>query len=135
MKNVYKKQSVFLPLRAELQIVFDKYLRALRWLRIWESMMKQIGEEVYNAEQGEKRQLLDRLLAKYNDGRKKTLFCLAVNLQPLDELKVVFENGDLDLPLKERGRLMEKRLKEKSGVELKLRRKRRICHIIIVYIA
>ena len=83
-----------------------------------------IGEEAYNAEQVEKRQILDRLLAEYNDGRKKTLFCLAVNLLPLEDLRTVFADDDLQLPIKDRARLMEKRLKEKRSVELKLRRKK-----------
>ena len=86
--------------------------------------VQKIGKEAYNAKQAEKRQILDRLLREYNDGRKKTLFCLAVNLLPLEDLRTVFAEGDLELPLQDRAKLMEKRLKEKSGVELKLRRKR-----------
>lgn len=82
------------------------------------------SEDAYNAEQIEKRQILDRLLSDYNDGRKKTLFCLAVNLLPLNDLRTVFEKEDLDIPLKERVRLMEERLKERSKIELKLRRKK-----------
>lgn len=31
---------------------------------------------------------------------KKTLFCLAVNLLPLEVLRTVFEDGDPDLPIK-----------------------------------
>ena len=85
--------------------------------------MQRIGEEAYNAEQVEKRQILDRLLAAYNDGRKKTLFCLAVNLLPLEELRIVFEDGDLEIPEKDRARQMENRLKEKSSAELNLRKK------------
>ena len=147
--------------------MLDEYLRALRRLRIWESVlpdrqmqsgareaecseypcdryahideydsfithmnqkadlekMQRIGEEAYNIEQVEKRQILDRLLAEYNDGRKKTLFCLAVNLLPLEELRIVFEDGDLEIPEKDRARQMENRLKEKSSAELKLRKK------------
>lgn len=83
-----------------------------------------MGEDAYKAEQVEKRQILDRLLAEYDDGRKKTLFCLAVNLLPLDDLRTAFEDGDLDLPLKERAKLMERRLRERSDAELKLRRKK-----------
>jgi len=86
--------------------------------------MQEIGEEAYNKEQAEKRRILDRLLAEYNDGRKKTLFCLAVNLLPLEVLRTVFEDGDLDLPLQDRAKQMEKRLKEKSSLEPKLRRKK-----------
>ena len=41
---------------------------------------RQIGIEAYNAEQEEKVEILGTLLAGYNDGRKKTLFCVAVNL-------------------------------------------------------
>ena len=41
---------------------------------------QQSGMEAYNAEQMEKARILDVLLSNYNDGRKKTLFCVAVNL-------------------------------------------------------
>ena len=85
--------------------------------------MKRIGEEAYNAEQEEKRLLLDRLLEEYNDGRRKTLFCLAVNLIPLEDLRTVFCEDDLQLSVKDRAKVMEKRLKEKSRIELKLRKK------------
>ena len=40
----------------------------------------QIGIPAYNAEQEEKRKLLDFLLSHYNDGRRKNLFCVAVNV-------------------------------------------------------
>ena len=85
--------------------------------------MKSIGEGAYNNGQIEKRQILDRLLAEYNDGRKKTLFCLAVNLLPLEVLRTIFEDGDPELPIKDRAGQMEQRLKERSSIELKLRRK------------
>ena len=78
--------------------------------------MQEIGEEAYNREQAEKRRILDRLLEEYNDGRKKTLFCLAVNLLPLEDLRTVFEDGDLQLPLQDRVKQMEKRLKEKTAL-------------------
>ena len=84
--------------------------------------MQRIGEEAYNAEQIEKRQILDRLLAEYNDGRKKTLFCLAVNLLPAEVLRTTFKEGDLEKPLKDRAGEMDKRLKERSSAELKLRK-------------
>ncbi|WP_305131294.1 DUF3795 domain-containing protein [uncultured Oscillibacter sp.] len=41
------------------------------------------GIEAYNVEQVEKAKILDFLLSNYNDGRKKTLFCVAVNLLDL----------------------------------------------------
>ena len=50
---------------------------------------------------------LDFLLTNYNDGHKKTFFCLMVNLLDLADLKKVLEqikgNGEIqDLPLKEK---------------------------------
>ena len=63
------------------------------------------------------------MLAEYNDGRKKTLFCLAVNLLPLEELRTIFDEDDLEMSVKDRAGQMEKRLKERSRVELKLRKK------------
>ena len=80
--------------------------------------------DAYISEQIQKRRILERLLEDYNDGRKKTLFCLAVNLMPIRDLLDAFVDGDMDLPLKDRARLMEKRLKEKSNTELKLRKKK-----------
>lgn len=46
---------------------------------------KRIGIEQYNLEQREKKQILSCLLSGYNDGRKKTFFCVAVNLLGLSE--------------------------------------------------
>ena len=42
----------------------------------------------------------------------------------LEDLRTVFADGDMDLSIKDRAKLMEKRLKEKSSVELKLRKKK-----------
>ncbi|MEX2785345.1 DUF3795 domain-containing protein [Streptococcus sp. H49] len=103
--------------------VFDSFITHRNQKADLEKMQR-IGEEAYNAEQIEKRQILDRLLAEYNDGRKKTLFCLAVNLLPLGDLRTVFENGDLEMPVKDRAKQMELRLKERSNTELKLRKKK-----------
>jgi hypothetical protein len=46
-----------------------------------------IGIENYTAGQKEKEQILRFLLEEYNDGRKKSLFCTAVNLLELSKLK------------------------------------------------
>lgn len=53
--------------------------------------MKEIGVKAYQAEQRENVTILNELLEDYNDGRKKTLFCLAVNLLELDDLRRVME--------------------------------------------
>ena len=88
--------------------------------------LQEIGEEKYILEQQEKRQILDRLLDEYNDGRKKTLYCLAVNLMDLQTLKEIMVEADRELreqPLKERSSVVAQLLKDKSDVELKLRKK------------
>ena len=90
--------------------------------------LQRIGEEAYIQEQQEKRQILDRLLADYNDGRKKTLFCLAVNLMDLQTLKEIMAQADREysgLPLKERSAAIAQLLKDRSNIELKLRKKAR----------
>ena len=48
---------------------------------------------------------------------------LEINLVRLEDLRTVFADDDLQLPLQDRDKLMEKRLKEKSSVEVKLRKK------------
>jgi len=45
------------------------------------------GIDAYNFEQKEKMGILDYLLSNFNDGRKKTFFCVAVNLLELSELQ------------------------------------------------
>lgn len=92
----------------------------------------QIGMEAYNAEQEEKACILDILLAGYNDGRKKTLFCVAVNLLDLQDLQAVFrqieDRADLEmLTLKEKSAFAAWLLKAaaaKNNIELKLRKKK-----------
>ena len=89
----------------------------------------QIGVEAYQEEQRGKEEILNHLLENYNDGRRKTLFCLAVNLLELEELKEVVERaGDAleGLTLKEKavriaGDFQE--LAQKKGIVLKLNRK------------
>nr|WP_325298419.1 DUF3795 domain-containing protein [uncultured Dysosmobacter sp.] len=48
---------------------------------------KRIGIDAYCAEQAEKSELLNFLLSNYNDGRRKNLFCIAVNLLDTAEIK------------------------------------------------
>lgn len=90
-----------------------------------------IGPQAYQAEQREKIALLRELLAHYNDGRKKTLFCAAVNLLDLAALGRVTARLRADalpdaVPLKERAARAAALLQaeaETAGVSLKLRRK------------
>ena len=49
------------------------------------------GIDLYNAEQLEKARMLRLLLDNYNDGRRKSFYCLAVNLLELPELREALE--------------------------------------------
>lgn len=50
---------------------------------------KRFGIDTYNAEQAEKAKILEIFLLGYNDGRQKTLFCVAVNLLELQDLQAI----------------------------------------------
>lgn len=94
--------------------------------------LMEIGEAAYNKEQLEKVDILRFLLANFNDGRRKTLFCAAVNLLELPELRGIAGElaGD---PMVEQMAPKEKSLRavrllqqaaEQRGVELKLHKKK-----------
>lgn len=88
------------------------------------------GIDLYNAEQLEKARMLRLLLDNYNDGRRKSFYCLAVNLLELPELREALERigSAAGLPEKERCALAAVTLREiaaRRGVELKLRRRPR----------
>lgn len=90
---------------------------------------RRIGIGPYNQEQEEKRQILDSLLANFNDGRRKTLFCVAVNLLELSELReVLSQTGQLSsLPFKDRCSHVAELLQniaDKKNIKLTLNRKR-----------
>lgn len=89
---------------------------------------KKLGPEAYGAEQREKIRLLEALLDGYNDGRKKTLYCLAVNLLEVDEIKQALQTveGEALPPEKRPARMAEElnRIAAAKGIELKLRRKK-----------
>ena len=53
--------------------------------------IKEIGVEVYRAELDEKMAALQALLSGYDDGKRKSLFCTAVNLLAPDNIRNVLE--------------------------------------------
>ena len=91
----------------------------------------QIGILAYNAEQEEKRKLLDFLLSHYNDGRRKNLFCVAVNLLTIKEIENILQTAKSDkdfqsMGKKEQASVIAKLLQDiaaPKGIELKLRKK------------
>lgn len=93
---------------------------------------RKIGMDAYNAQQREKGAILRQLLASYNDGRRKTFFCVAINLLDLQDIKDVMEQttriADIDKQgLKEKSAFVAGLFQEKArekGLELKLRRKK-----------
>ena len=72
----------------------------------------QIGIPAYNAEQEEKRKLLDFLLSHYNDGRRKNLFCVAVNLLTIKEIENILQTVKSDKDFQSMGK------KEQASLQL-----------------
>lgn len=98
--------------------------------RYWDfEKLKKIGVKAYREEQREKAAILNELLENYNDGRKKTLFCLAVNLLELDDLRKMMEQIKEDgecLSMKEKAARIAGLLQEAAAqraICLKLRKK------------
>ena len=92
--------------------------------------MHTIGAAAYHKEQLEKIEILKELLSDYNDGRRKTLFTLAVNLLELKELRGVMQRlSEVKTDTytrKEKAELAASLLQEaaaKIPAELKLRKK------------
>ena len=87
------------------------------------------GIEAYKKELNAKVQILEELLADYNDGRRKNLFCIAVNLLEPADLDFVMEQirneAGSKASLKEKAKTAECLLNtraEEKGITLKLRK-------------
>ena len=88
------------------------------------------GIDGYKAELDEKIGILEDLLANYNDGRRKNLFCIAVNLMELPDIKKVMARILSEVKpeesLKEKSALavrLFQAMAEERGIVLKLRKK------------
>lgn len=89
----------------------------------------EIGEDAYNAGQREKIEILNFLLSRCNDGRRKSFFCTAVNLLELPELREIIRRLEDQeaLPLKEcaaRAVQLLRQAAEQKGLSLTLRKKK-----------
>ena len=108
---------------------FDSFITHQRQ-RLDMEKFKALGAERYLAEQQRKKALLTHLLDAYNDGRKKTLFCVAVNLLELHNLENIISELDENtstLTLKEKSAHAASLLQaaaEKNLIILKLRKKK-----------
>jgi hypothetical protein len=92
---------------------------------------KCIGIEAYIAELNEKIKILECLLESYNDGRRKSFYCLAVNLLDLVDIRRVMsriaDEVSADLAIKEKAKACVSIFEETAadkGVSLKLRKAR-----------
>lgn len=109
---------------------FDSFILPKNQLKDFEKV-KEIGLVAYQAELNEKMTILQHLLNNYNDGRKKTLFCTAINLLELKDVKEVMKQiayeTKTDDPIKENAvvavRLFQA-MADNRNVVLRLNRKR-----------
>lgn len=107
---------------------FDSFIVHRNRMKDFEKLVE-VGTELYQTEQNEKIEILKFLLENYNDGRKKTFFCLAVNLLELSDLKMVLQQMESDEEvesLKEKAaRVVSlfQAMAEQKKITLKLRRK------------
>lgn len=115
--------------RLEEAMVFDSFL-SHRHMRKDLDRAKALGPEVYRAELAEKAAILRRLLERYNDGRRKGLFCAATALLDLGDLRCALreiESKDApELTGKERAALAARCLETlaaERGSSLKLRKR------------
>jgi len=91
---------------------------------------KRIGMDAYAGELDEKMAILQALLGHYDDGRRKSFFCTAVNLLELRDVKNIMERLDKEVrqgsEIKERAALAAQLLQTTAaerGVSLQLRKK------------
>ena len=70
--------------------LFDSFVTHRNQIKDLEKA-KNIGIDAYLIELTEKMEILNYLLDNYNDGRRKSFFCIAVNLLELQDVKAVVE--------------------------------------------
>lgn len=92
---------------------------------------KAMGIDAYQAELDAKMAALQTLLDGYNDGRRKSFFCTAVNLLPLEDIQSVMEQISQQVEhiddIKARGKQAAALFQAKAdelGISLKLNRNR-----------
>lgn len=93
---------------------------------------KNIGVSSYCSQLEEKTAILQMLLAQYNDGRRKSFFCLAVNLLDLADIRCVLDQLSAEAAamttLKEKAALavnLFQAMAKKRDIILKLNKKKK----------
>ena len=94
--------------------------------------LNNIGIEQYKKELEEKIKILNLLLNKYNDGRKKSFYCLAVNLLELNDINEVIsklhEKTRNETDLKKKAKIAQELFNsaaKNKNITLKLNKKRK----------
>ena len=92
--------------------------------------VQNIGIELYHKQLFEKADILMYLLKNYNDGRRKTLFCIAVNLLELDDIKAIIQKIEsrvlFSMTIKEKAIIAAEQFEDaamQKGIILKLNKK------------
>ena len=92
--------------------------------------VQEMGIESYCQEQRKKSEILKMLISEYNDGRRKTFYCVAVNLLQLHDIENVMKQiaeDSLDgITMKEKAEIIVSFFHDiaiKQGIILKLRKK------------
>jgi len=109
---------------------FDSFITHRNQLKDFEKV-KKIGIDSYQCELAEKIEILRYLLANCNDGRRKSFFCIAVNLLELQDVKplveqIVSETESGNLTIKEKAALavnLFQAMAAKRKIVLKLNKK------------
>jgi hypothetical protein len=109
---------------------YDSFITHQRQLRDIERAQK-IGIKAYIEEQAQKAGILQTLLSNYNDGRRKSFYCVAINLLPLQDIEAVMkqivENTSFNnLTVKEKAEKAASLFQDiavRQGLVLKLRKK------------
>lgn len=93
---------------------------------------KELGIDIYKQELNEKIELLELLLTNYNDGRRKSLFCIAVNLLEIEDLRHVIKQIKTqiqpNMQLKEKAAIavgLLNEIAEQRNISLKLRKNKK----------
>lgn len=108
---------------------YDSFLPHSGMVRNQE-LARDMGLERYLSQLEERRAILDRLLAGWNDGRRKGFYCLAVDLLEPEDLYEAMEQLDAalpeDAPMKEKAAAAVRVFQaaaQRRGVVLKLNKK------------
>jgi hypothetical protein len=115
----------------------DSFISHLNQLKDLEKA-KNIGMDAYSEELNEKIAILETLLENYDDGRRKSFFCTALNLLELQNIKNAVAQIELEVcpeqSIKERTatavRLFQT-IADKQGISLSLRKKQKHINLFL----